>query len=580
MGTIHPFLHLLAQAPRAQVIGLFALMVLSSVTDGVGILLLVPLLDTLGGGGSGTPLVRELMQGLSVIGLPPTTEGLLGAFILLVGVRSFVQLAREQLGVRVQCRIVDQLRLKCFAALLDVEWRWLVTTRRSDHANLLLSNISRIGAGLNVGISLVATVAAMIAYLGVAFILSPRMTLLALLSGAIVFWALSGLRRQALDLGHRQTKSSRDLHGNVQESLEGIKLSKILGSERRHIELFIRAIGRLRQQQLKFALNASLSRAIFFFGGAVLLVAYLYAGLSLWHVPVPELLTLVLIFSRLVPMFMAGQQQLHNWAHAMPALQETEQLLDQCRAAAEPREPTDNGAWPIRDGIVLDGVSLTYAGRDVAALSNVSLRFQARTTTAVMGASGSGKSTLADLLMGLLAPDAGTMAVDGVPVSGGNRKSWRNNVAYVPQETFLFHDSIRENLLWGSPEATEQELKVALERAAADFVFALPQGLETFVGDGGVRLSGGERQRLALARALLGAPRLLILDEATSALDIDNEAKVRDAIEHLHGDLTVVIIGHRLPTLEHADQVIVLEGGRVAAQGTWPEARATLGRVE
>ena len=146
-------------------------------------------------------------------------------------------------------------------------------------------------------------------------------------------------------------------------------------------------------------------------------------------------------------------------------------------------------------------------------------------------------------------------------------------MAYVPQDAFLFHDSIRNNLLWGRPNACEEDLLHALELAAADFVLDLPQGLDTVVGDNGVRFSGGERQRIALARALLKRPSLLILDEATSALDTENEARIRSAIEKLHGGLTVVIIGHRLSTLEHADQVILLDAGRISAQGTWAEVR-------
>jgi ATP-binding cassette subfamily C protein len=173
--------------------------------------------------------------------------------------------------------------------------------------------------------------------------------------------------------------------------------------------------------------------------------------------------------------------------------------------------------------------------------------------------------------MGLLAPNEGELQIDGQAVKATERRRWRHAVAYVPQEVFLFHDTIRNNLLWGFAEASENDLCLALKKAAADFVYALPLGLNTVVGDGGIRLSGGERQRLALARALLQQPSLLILDEATSALDLENETRVREAIEKLHGDLTVVIIGHRLPTLEHADQVLIIEGGRITSQGAWAE---------
>ena len=210
------------------------------------------------------------------------------------------------------------------------------------------------------------------------------------------------------------------------------------------------------------------------------------------------------------------------------------------------------------------------------AVDGLSLDLKRGETLGLVGESGAGKSTLADVLMGLIAPDSGTLCVDGSEITGPARMRWRASVAYVPQDAFLFHDSIRRNLLWAKPDASDDELHQALTRAAADFVLQLPKGLDTMVGDGGVLLSGGERQRIALARALLKRPALLILDEATSALDRGNETRIRQAIENLHGDLTVVIIGHRLATLEHADQVVVLAQGRVKAQGQWQDVAAHL----
>ncbi|OYV42383.1 MAG: hypothetical protein B7X10_06665 [Burkholderiales bacterium 21-58-4] len=287
--------------------------------------------------------------------------------------------------------------------------------------------------------------------------------------------------------------------------------------------------------------------------------------------PLPALLVLVMLFARLVPLFMTAHQNYHHWLHAMPALDEIEALLASCAASAEPPPDALPTRMAVGEAISLEGISVRHPGRNRPALEKISLRFPVRTTTAITGPSGAGKSTLADILIGLLVPDEGELRVDGEPVAGSRRKRWRQSVAYVPQEVFLFSDSIRSNLLWAAPNATEDELNLALEHAAADFVRSLPQGLDTVVGDGGQRLSGGERQRIALARALLNRPSLLILDEATSALDLDNEARIRHAIEKLHGELTVVIIGHRLPTLEHADKVVVLDNGRVAVQGSWHE---------
>lgn len=574
MKSIRAFLRLLKEAPGGKLFWLFILMLLNGLTDGIGILLLVPLLETLQkGDGSQNGIAQHIFQAIGSVGLSPTPGGLLTMFLILVALRSTVQYSRDRLSSVVQNRLIDKIRMRCFSALLGVEWRWIAARRQSDHAALLLTDISRVGTGLNFGLSLLTALASMAAYLLAAFSLSPQMTILSLVSGGVVLLLLAGQRRRALELGHGLGIATRELHGNVQESLLGIKLAKILGNELRYLDRLQVTTSNLRRQQIEFSSSTSFSRALFQMGGALLLVIYLFVGLNLWHTPLPELLTLVLIFSRLIPIFSTAQQQFHFWLHALPALEDTERLLSNCQEYAEPLESPNAPPCLLADSIKLQGVTVQYADRDQPALDNVSVTFPAHTTTAIMGASGAGKSTLADLLMGLLTPDNGVVTVDGNDISGGSRRRWRSSVAYVPQEVFLFNDTIRSNLLWGKLDAGEDELRQALEHAAAEFVFQLPLGIDTVVGDGGVLLSGGERQRVALARALLKRPLLLILDEATSALDMENEARVRDAIENLHGNLTMVIIGHRLPTLENADQVLVLEEGRIKLQGTWDDVR-------
>ena len=204
------------------------------------------------------------------------------------------------------------------------------------------------------------------------------------------------------------------------------------------------------------------------------------------------------------------------------------------------------------------------------ALRKIDLVIPAHKTIAIVGPSGSGKTTLADLILGLLSPIEGTIFIDERPLRGEWVHNWRSSIGYVPQETFLFHDTVRGNLLWAKRDATEEELWKALELAAAEaFVSALPNGLDTVLGDRGIRLSGGERQRIALARALLRKPTLLLLDEATSSLDTENEQRIQDAIEGLHGELTMVVIAHRLSTIRRADSIVVLDRGQVVEAGAW-----------
>jgi ATP-binding cassette subfamily C protein len=221
--------------------------------------------------------------------------------------------------------------------------------------------------------------------------------------------------------------------------------------------------------------------------------------------------------------------------------------------------------------IHLSNVSFRYDKSDKAwALRGVDVTILARSMTAVVGPSGAGKSTMADLILGLLSPEQGMVRIDGQPLSGELLHRWRHSVGYVPQDTFLFHDTIRANLLWALPDARDRDIWSALRLAAADeFVSNTPKGLDTVVGDRGVRLSGGERQRIALARALLRRPSLLLLDEATSSLDSENERQIQEAINRLHGELTILVIAHRPSTIQRADQVVVLDKSKVVEAGTW-----------
>jgi ATP-binding cassette subfamily C protein len=223
----------------------------------------------------------------------------------------------------------------------------------------------------------------------------------------------------------------------------------------------------------------------------------------------------------------------------------------------------------------MEDVVFRYAANTPPALDGVNAEIPARGITAIIGPSGAGKSTFADIVLGLQPPDSGRVLVDGVPLDGATRRAWRRRVGYVPQDGFLFHDTIRANLKAVAPEASEAVLWSGLEMAAADdFVRALPRGLDTVVGDRGGNLSGGERQRLTLARAFLRRPALLMLDEPTSALDSDSERRVLAVLRRLSAHTAVVVIAHRPSTARLSDRVIVLEAGRVAAAGPWASLSA------
>jgi len=281
---------------------------------------------------------------------------------------------------------------------------------------------------------------------------------------------------------------------------------------------------------------------------------------------------MVVIFARLWPRLSSLQVGLQQVAMMLPAFQAVLDFESQClRDQEKYLEGPAYAPIELRSGIELKHVFFRYQQESSSyALRDISFSLPAGTTTALVGVSGSGKSTVADLITGLITPQQGEILIDGTPIANSALHLWRRGIGYVPQDAFLFHASIRDNMGWAHPGASEEEIWKALKMAAIDeFAAHLPERLNTVVGDRGVRLSGGERQRMVLARALLRKPSVLILDEATSSLDGENEKRIYQAIESLHGRLTILVIAHRLSTIRKADQIIVLDQGRIVEKGNY-----------
>ena len=334
----------------------------------------------------------------------------------------------------------------------------------------------------------------------------------------------------------------------------------------------------MRRRQLAFTRVSSLARSAFNVGAAGVLAALIWLAVRGAGPSLPELLVTAFVFVRVMPALLRLQQGAQDLAHALPAYMnvlENERML---RGAAEPpagefRGGKDRARMALRRELTARNVSFAYDS-DAArpALQGVDLTVAAGTFVAVAGPSGAGKSTLVDVLLGLIEPDTGEVRIDGRRLAGPDLRRWRHSVAYVPQDPHLFNDTIRANLRWARPEATEAELWRALRlAAAADFVAALPEGLDTVAADRGARFSGGERQRIVLARALLRDPALLLLDEATGQLDAATEGRVARALRSLRARTTIVAVAHRPGLMEAADRIVVLESGRVAATGDWRE---------
>lgn len=546
--------------------------------EGVGLLALVPLLQLVGldgQQGSLSSILNLFHRAFALVGLVPTLPVVLTSYVGIVAVQNLLLRRSSVVQTRLREAIVHALRTRLYRAVAGTTWVYFSRHRAAAFVELLTQKVDRVANAAYYLLELFVGTIVALAYAVLAFRVSPALTSLVAVIGALLLVVLRRRLLLARSLGRDYSDASTRLYTATVDHLHSMKMAKGYGAEARHADAFARLSGELGAVSAAATDTSAATRQWMAIGSAALLALLVYAAQVLLHLSAASLFLLVFLFARLVPRLTLLYERGQVLFVELPAFESVIEAEADCLAAAEP-------VARVHDSIALDRavecrhVTFTYhAERDTPALDDVTLQIAAHATTAIVGPSGAGKSTLADLLMGLVTAEKGSVTIDDVALGPERVQAWRRRIGYVAQETFLFHETIRANLVWAEPAATDDAIWHALEQAAAaEFVRALPAGLDTVVGDRGLLLSGGERQRLSLARALLRRPQVLILDEATSSLDSENERRIQSAIERLHQQVTIVVITHRLSTIRHADVIHVMERGHVVESGTWSSLMA------
>lgn len=548
-----------------------------SLLEGLNIGLLVPLLESLQSNDpqAGHWVTRNVAKLFNDLGIPFT----LGSILLVLGGLVLVQGALKYLRMilvsKMTTGFVAWMRTRTMDSMLRGDVAYFHDERLGTLASTLTTQSNQAGSSLFIVAEIFALAGVIVAYLIAAFLVSPALTASALAIMVVIILSMQYLINRAKAMGSNLVDRNNELHGSVVESLGGIRVIKSFVLERLRGQEFNRHADSVRDAVYKIEKNRSQlvvyqEVALFALVGSIV-----YLGVRVLSADLAVTVALLFVLYRLAPRISNLNNLRQSLAVTMAALRSVEVTIS--RASDMKIINGDKKFAGLTDSIRLQNVSFSYQ-EGTAVLENADFTIECGKITAIVGSSGAGKSTLVDLILRFYDPDQGSMLVDGVDLKEFDLKSWRGAIGVVSQDIFLFNDTVINNILIGRPGASIESVRNAAKQAYAhEFIVALPDGYDTNIGDRGWNLSGGQRQRIALARAILKEPEILILDEATSSLDSESERLIQDYIRSIKGSRTIVVVAHRMSTIQDADKIGVLQDGKIVEEGDWDSLLAQTG---
>ena len=559
---------------RLSILGLFALMLVAALIEAFAVASVLPLISGMTGDKIQGGWINQLAKGYGGSNL------FLIVFCLAVVAGIFLKVLAEYGSMHFAWAQNVRWSRRLLRVHLNTEYDLFLNRHSGEIGYGLLGRVQEVVSG-----SLLPALRLIVSLLLTLFILVVLMrslpaTVLFGVAAIIVLYCgiFLALRKKFAAIGKEKEKNSAVRFQLIGEIFGGIKEIKLYGLEsvyeERTRDPFVRHAVLQSQRHLLGILPRYLFEAIGFL--ALYLVVLVLRGSS---EGTNSLLPLLGLFGFAAFRLLPAIQQIYQNAMSLPISLKALSTLHDELLNGDDTLPSEPVRLELLHEIALTGTQYVYPGATRASVAGVDLQIEARTMVALVGKSGAGKSTLADLSIGLLAPSKGSLAIDGIELDSAGRRAWRANCAYVPQQVFLLDDTIAANIVFGLPEQLQDRVQIeAAARGAAlhDFISTeLPEGYATRIGERGVRLSGGQRQRIGIARALYRNVDYLVLDEATNALDPGTEAEVMTALDGLRGTRTVLVIAHRLSTVERCDRVLLVDEGRIVADGSYDELLRT-----
>ncbi len=550
----------------------------SALFNGVSTALIVPVVLSLLGQdldiGNTPPFLRTLLSPFDAVAPTYRLLVMAGAVLVAIGLKNLTSYANIVTASSLKQRLTSDLREEALGMILAVDIDYFYKLGAGDILNRINNEIGRTANAVSAALRILVNATTVFVFGGLLVAISWQLTIVASMLLLVVVALNQLFINRSKAFGKQLSEASKAYSVRLTESLTGIRLIKEVASESREYNTLVSLIRRRERIEFLAQANSAAIAPVSEMAGIASLIGIVAFGRIFFAEQLTAIATLLLtylvVLFRLLPFLSQLNSSRSLFANLSASVEIVVNFLN----------PSDkpfmqSGQTPfqgLREAIAFENVSFAYPGTDRPSLKKVSLTLPKGTTLALVGESGAGKSTLADLLPRFYDPNEGRITLDGEDVRSFDLGSLRRGIGIVSQESFLFNDSIRNNVAYARPAATDEEIIDALKRANAfDFVSQLPQGLDTQIGDRGVMLSGGQRQRLSIARALLKDAEILILDEATSALDTVSEKLVQTAIENLSQERTSLVIAHRLSTIQSAHQIAVLDQGEVVEVGTHQE---------
>ena len=546
-------------------------MLLAGVSESIGLALFVPIIEMMNGENpaANAPVawLDSVIRALGISGSFPIL--LTGVTLLVVGAFALTYVQTVLLK-RAQYQCVKEVRHELFQTLLKSDWHHLSGQPQGEVVNNLLIESQRYAQSLAFEVQAAALAILIGAYLTMGGLLSPEMLGIVFVIGIVVVMAAYPLMKRAKIFGIETHEANRAFSFLLTEVFRGLKLIRVTGSEGKVTQRFDETNEELRRVFFASERNGALINLVVQSLPVIGLTIVIGIAFLVAEIAASVILVFLLIVSRLSPR-LAQLQQLYNQYHLRsPTLPALDRMIEASREMPDQAGSGIHTFDSLSTGIRFQNVWYQFPGDEDYALSDISFEINRGETIALVGGSGAGKSTLVDMLVALRQPTRGRIEVHDTELSDIDPLSWRRQIGYVTQEITLFNDTLRNNLTFVDSGVSDEVLQQTLRAAQLeDLVKTMPDGLDTILGENGIRLSGGQRQRLALARALVSKPQILLLDEATSALDPEIEHAIKDTIEEVAKDLTVLIVSHRLSTVLNADRIYVVQSGRIVEQGTY-----------